>query len=129
MANFNSTAKLSRRELAATLAGAAVLVTPALAAPVADAALLTLGAKLEAAWAAERRADKFGSDDEIATASNAVLAVIAEIEAAPATTLEGLRVKARAILCCHSGAYDGVTAGKTTDHRLAEQIIGRLLAA
>jgi hypothetical protein len=96
-----------------------------------DAALLSLGEKLRAAWANEvaimdMLADDQSLDaDETYEAANAVCSELVEqIETLPARTLEGMKVKALAVSWCHSGAeWKQLTQGRTTDIRLAESIL------
>jgi hypothetical protein len=91
-----------------------------------DAALIALGRELEAAWAQEREANDNGSDRDIEATCEATGAVVDRIEAIPARTLEGFKVKARAVSWCHCGDFEGF--GTTTDERIAARIIRDLLA-
>lgn len=96
----------------------------------ADAALVCLGAELEGAWVAQDAIEEAGGDgfDEAYAIS---LAIVRRIEALPALTLAGLRVKARVVEWCHSGepiAVDSFEAGDTADMRMVAAIIRDLLA-
>lgn len=98
--------------------------------PQPDAELVRLGAALDAAWAAQDAIEEAGGDgfDE---AYAAALAVARRIEALPATTLAGLRVKARVVAWCHGGepiAADDLVAGHATDMRMVAAIVRDLLA-
>lgn len=53
--------------------------------------------------------------------------IVDRIERAPATTLEGLRVKARAVAWCRS-EEDGLELGDTLDMCIASQILDTLIA-
>lgn len=97
-----------------------------------DAALLALGEEFERLWAIERSvlpSDEYSYDAEAwkpwDEAQPRTEAVVTKIEACRATTLEGLRVKARAVIWCHNGRFDGLGGvdGETTDARLAGSII------
>ena len=102
----------------------------------ADAELLRLGEDLEASWrgmqALEKAPPPFAAAEgndlfEIAAEKNTKL--LEAVCDAPATTLAGLRVKARAVLICHAGDWRSVVADftKTSDFRLAGSILGDLL--
>lgn len=107
-----------------------------------DALLLELGARLEAAWASERRqlsavrvrrdvdTPKHKRDDrEFEARYKATSGIVDQIEVLHAHTLEGLRVKARAISWCHSGdpviLFDDDQ--NTTDLRLTQSILNDLM--
>lgn len=111
---------------------------PAIACPVvanaaqqADQALLELDAKFEAAFAAEEvlRLARPETDNltEWEAASALTQEIIDEIELIPATSLEGLRVKARCILWCSGDGSVSICNGFTADERFARQIIMSLL--
>lgn len=98
--------------------------------PHPDAELLALGREFEAAWENERRLVALAKTDAECDAAWApTSAIVHRIVNMPATTMEGLRVKARAILWC---GYEEDEAGpemfgSNTDHRLAGTIIQDLL--
>ncbi len=97
-----------------------------------DAALLELGRRLDLAWAAEHAAQSTCSeedegDQEFEAFVDATGAIVGEIEALPATTLEGLRVKAVALHWCRGGDLPLSWGAETTDERLAESIVNDLL--
>ena len=123
-------------------ASAALPVTGAVAEAVAglpaetttaDAELLRLGDELDRAWAHEKALiDSETWGDTYETAYEASRAVVGQIEQQQAHTLEGLRVKARAVMWCHQGdEMDGepfsLTENQTTDVRLAESIVLELV--
>lgn len=116
--------------------GAAVAIPVASAAPLVDQALLELGTKFEAAFAAEEPLRLATNDTDDLTVWNAWEAasslteeIVNEIERMPATSIEGLRVKARCILWCSGDGSVSISDGKTADYRLAQQIVTSLLAA
>lgn len=98
----------------------------------ADVRLLQLGKQLETAWAHQRQLEHDASEAELAEfdkAFNRVSRIAKKIEALPAHSLAGLKVKARAIRWCHSGEKRIELARQpTTDIRLAQSIIRDLLA-
>lgn len=66
-----------------------------------DAALLALGREFETAWENERRlAGMADMEEEWTVASEVTAALVDRIVIMPAATLEGLKVKARALLSC-----------------------------
>ena len=95
----------------------------------ADAEIIGLGAELDTAWARERAlGDSDDSGEAFEVAWFATAAVVAKIEQHQAHTLEGLRVKARAVMWCHQGdEMDGeqfsLSEQQTTDIRLVESIV------
>ena len=104
----------------------------------ADAALLALGGRLEKLWIAEQAAfarteaddsDEAGDLAEAACGASSV--IVSQIEAASATTLAGLRVKARAFSWCRSDVAvtveDLFGPDATTDVRLLVGIVRDLL--
>lgn len=120
----------SRRAVMAGLAGTVI----AGAAPAAilddspDAALLALGEALDAAWLAEqeddaryRRTGEWGDEAIFQRCS----ALVDRIARTPAYTLDGLRVKAKAISWCHSGECIDLEPRyeHTTDMRMAHSIL------
>lgn len=97
-----------------------------------DAELLALGVEFERLWTAELAAkpvgDQYDSDwSEWDRAYERTQKVARRIQKLPARTHEGMRVKARGILWCHSRNFEGFEA-EATDLRLAEQIVRDLLA-
>src|SRR4051812_31035602 len=119
----------SRRRFLMTAPAAAVAVGKAIL--PADAELLHLGAELERAWTHEKAADALWEP-----AYRAACGIFTQIEQSPATTLDGLRVKALAAHWCVNG--DEFTpdifqvvphgSGPTTDIRLAASVLRDLLA-
>ena len=117
--------------LLALLGTAAASAAPG-APPHPDAALLRLGAELDAAWLHQEAAAKSMSDDEFEAMMDAGGVLVDRIEHLPARTLEGLLVKARAISWCNSGEEidpDRFSPypSATTDARLAASIVRDLL--
>ena len=117
-------------------ASAALPVTGAVAAGLpaetttADAELLRLGTELESAWTRERALiDSKTWGDTYEAAFNASSAIVDQIEQQRAHTLEGVRVKVRAVMWCHQGEEDDAEPfrlshyQRTTDVRLAESIV------
>jgi len=93
-----------------------------------DAELLALRETLETAWAVERRIDaRPANDDEVNAAVDATSEIAERIAALPATTLEGLRVKALAVMWCGHDDIGLETFGDTTDLRIAGAIVRDLL--
>lgn len=124
----------NRRALLGGIAIAPLLALPALAALHPDAEILRLGRLMEAHWEVERQSETAGAHDQnedepVETAFHKTRQVVIEIEAATASTLEGLRVKARACLWCHSGELPTLEdfEAATTDVRLAVGIVRDLL--
>ena len=97
---------------------------------------MELGEQFEAAWKAENAAaacmGSHWSDtdhEQFERYSRATGAIVDKIEAMPAATLDGLRVKARAVAWCHQGEERIEFADRPTkDLRLARSIIEDLLA-
>ena len=131
-ANLKTTTTTGRRSIAA--GGIAMLLLAASAAGEAraeelanippanpDAELLRLGEMLEEAWQQEVEAYALATDKDDETpeairadALNDVTAMIVyQIEGMRALTLEGLQVKLRAVIWCHSG--DPITAATFGD--------------
>ena len=54
-------------------------------------------------------------------------AIVEQIEGCTATTIDGLRVKALAVLWCHGWNLEELTDHQTTDIRLAQSILRDLL--
>lgn len=118
---------VSTASLATATAIAPVSNETALGGDSEDAALLALGRRLQEAWAEQRLLEPQGAFE---AAFDRTGAIASEIEALPATTLDGLRVKALAFWWCHSGEQPIVLDDQqTTDIRLCQSIIGDLLTA
>ena len=69
-------------------------------------------------------------DNGYEAANAASLAIVRQIEQQQAHTLEGLRVKARAVMWCHTwGKFEPFSLGgqQTTDIRISEAIIRDLV--
>jgi hypothetical protein len=113
-----------------------------------DARLLQLGEQLDAAWAeASRMGVELDAKDQASgtnedspdydKAMDRVGVIVDQIRDIPAQTIAGLRVKARAVLWCHSGEPWAQSnepridlspfAAKTTDFQLVESILANLL--
>jgi len=128
---------LATKSVAAVAAAAIPAVALASEPTSADAALLALGEQLEAAWAATTAAyEKYRDDPSLEAgvitdvADKAAAAIVHQIEAVPASTIDGLRVKARAVQWCYDAdPVDLAVDRSTTDLRLANSIIRDLLAA
>lgn len=100
-----------------------------------DAALLLLGEELETRWAllnlvaaksmiTRDKADDAAFDEAFAATS----AIVDMIEQHPVRTLDGLRVKARAVLWCQGDEIvDLIQDQDTTDVRIASSIVNALL--
>jgi len=101
-----------------------------------DVELKHLGGELEDAIAAEKaieaayNAGQYEDEDVALDATYASThAIIDQIVAIPASTIEGLRIKARAIQWCyHDDPVDLVVDQNTTDLRIANSLIADLLA-
>jgi len=97
------------------------------------AELLRLGERLDEAWAHEKAlidSETWGDTYDIAF--NASQAIVSQIEQQQAPTLEGLRVKARAVMWCQQwGKFEpfSLSEQQTTDIRLSEAIIRDLAGA
>ena len=94
----------------------------------ADATLLHLGDEIDRAWAHEKALihDDGKCGDGYEAAYEASRAVVGQIEQQQAHTLEGFRVKARAVMWCQQwGQFEPfrLTENQTTDVRLAESIV------
>jgi hypothetical protein len=118
----------SRRLILGSAVVAGVVALPASAQAHPDHELLKIGDDFEQTWRAERvgLAPRGLTDEQVAAFVDATSAVVDQIEVLPAKTLQGLRIKARAVAWCHDGDFCGF--GDTTDERLAAQIIRDLLA-
>jgi hypothetical protein len=92
-----------------------------------DAALIALDRELEAAWAHEREMNESGTDGSVEAACAKCSEIVDRIGKIPATTLQGFKVKARAVSWCHCGGFESF-GGDTTDEMIAAQIIRELLA-
>lgn len=102
-------------------------------APHADAELLSLGVRLDAAWRAERQAmdmsgDIFGAETEGASRISA--AVVRKIEAFRPATVEGLQVLARALLWSRgdSSPSEAGDGDRWLDGRIMSALLSSLLA-
>jgi hypothetical protein len=128
MTDSNST--ITRRNVLAGAAAIPVIVIPdvPMAAGNPDAALILLGHQLRRAWVFERSQENAG-DAEIEKALDNTAAIADEIEQIEAKTIDGLRVKAMAVLWCHSGDYpiQLTDEPQAQDARLAQQIIHAIL--
>jgi hypothetical protein len=85
----------------------------------ADETLLCLGEELDRAWERERkliREENEHCDDGYNAARDASSTIVSQIEKHKAHTLEGFRVKARAVMWCHSWHKIRLTEHRTTDH-------------
>lgn len=123
---------------AITLAGTAEAAAKADESDHPDYVLMALSDELDAAQAAtdrvaiETRDCVPGSQDDkrFHDAYDRCRKIVNRIETTPARTLDGLRVKARAIEWCHvSNGEICLSESETTDIRLAHQIINALLRA
>jgi len=117
---------------AAPVAGVALAVPAVALAETPDADLINLGFAFDAAYSEEQAARAIGRetgdwdkwDDAYARSG----AIVRQIEAVPATTLDGLRVKARCIQWCYGDdPIDLEGTSNTMDMRLAQQIVTSLL--
>ena len=96
---------LSRRTLLGSLAASPVLTITAVPAGAVDAKLIALGEQFDAITAQIDHADEHRS--EVAESTLDELSRIeAEIVATPATTIDGLRAKARAVCWARLGDFD-----------------------
>lgn len=90
-----------------------------------DALLLSLGAELDQAIAAEEAAD----DDDFRAAAEISRTIVRQIMPIPATSLEGLRVKAKAYRWAHPDEFDdAIEPDQYTDTGIARSIVKDLLA-
>lgn len=115
--------------LAAAVPAAVATATPT---PHPDAELLALGDALRSSWATEQSLP--GDDEErLDAAYEKSGAIVSEIEALTAHTLEGIKVKALAILWCHCGEEFteesfSFTRHATTDERLVSSLLNDIMA-
>lgn len=123
----------SRRRFLMTAPAAAVAVGKI--AHIADAELLHLGAELERAWERQREALKAFEGVDTPEAEHIIDAawwaaydLVEKIRELSATTLDGFRVKARAISWCHDGDRVELSRHRTVDICTAESILRDLLA-
>lgn len=121
---------------AISLVGSGITAAQAIATDHPDRALLLLSEKMEEASAiydlvqAQYHDDMSHEADEACEkAHNVVVRVIREIEAKQPRTIDGLRVKARACQWCVGTDKIKFGSGKTSDVRLAAQIVNALLEA
>ena len=125
--------KASRRLFLAAGSAAAVCATlKSAAAHEPDAMLIRLGAELAAATENETRVlNSSAKDVDYYAAHDRTSAVVTRIIATKATTIRGLKVKAKAILWCHSDDVIDATSfsdDPTTDIRVVTSIVQDLLA-
>jgi hypothetical protein len=99
-----------------------------------DAELIALEKELDEAWANERAVyaetkndNSEEADARCADAFEGTSDIVEKIDALPATTMDGLRVKAKCVEWCCAGDPKGITFGDTTDVRIAAQIVRLLL--
>lgn len=94
-----------------------------------EEALVRLGHELERAWATYRQiVNRKRVGDAAVEAQNKICMNIADkIADIQATTLKWLLVKARAVLFCHNGNFEGI-ADWSMDGRIASNIITDLLS-
>lgn len=96
-----------------------------------DRGILDLARAFEAAYAAEEAARMVCRETGDWTAWDAAYArtaiIVDLIEKEPATTMEGLRAKARCIQWCYGDDPVDLATQDTTDDRLATQIVNALL--
>jgi hypothetical protein len=116
------------------------LSSPSIAAPSLvqpDAKMLELGAQLEVAWAEENAVnlktdlmDDFVEADRLCgEAADRTSAIVAQIERLSASTIDGLLVKAKAVMWCRSGdPFDNHEDPQTADARLCYSIFQDLTA-
>jgi hypothetical protein len=95
-----------------------------------DKALIELGAQLDKAWRAERQAIASNAPDrQVEATYRRCGAIVQKIKRARASSIAGLRVKARAVAWCHSGrTRRNLFRGSTTDLQVAGSIVSDLLA-
>lgn len=134
-------ANITRRSIlktagAVSLLGTGVTAAEAIETSHPDAALLLLGEQFEAEWVAyelvvaQYHGDSSQSADDICqTGFDRCKRIVAGIECATARTVDGLRVKARAVQWCFGADVIQFGRGETTDVRISAQIIRALLEA
>jgi hypothetical protein len=115
--------KLTRRAAVAAIAAGAPVLTAAAAVSHPDAELIGLGRQFEEITATLDR-EIAGADDDL-PALDRLAVVEPRILATPATTMEGMRVKARA--ACWALGGDLQPTGLTTDVRIARSIVRDLI--
>lgn len=100
-----------------------------------DTKLLVLGEMLDLAWKVQTLlCDQMQADETDAKtkaweqAYDRTQAIVYAIEETPAQSIDGLRVKARAVAWCHSGEPSIQLGESATDERLASQILNALLS-
>jgi hypothetical protein len=95
-----------------------------------DEELIALGDEFERSWDLERsKWDVLAAEADDAIVAEIVMpcsSLSERILAKPAHTLAGLRVKARVVLWCQGGEFEGF-GSETTDERLIESIVRDLL--
>lgn len=134
-------ANITRRSILKTatlmgLAGSGVTAAQAIEQEHPDRALLLLAERMEKANAeyelvqAQYHGDASHEADEACEAAHRVVSrLVSEITTKTARTIDGLRVKARAIQWCQSGEPIEFGNGEASDVRLAAQIVNALLEA
>lgn len=87
---------------------------------------LALGRELDAAWAHQAAVDESEDDAAHARAKE----IIERIIATPTRSLEGLKLKARALSWCHWGDFHKLYSRNncTTDFRVVDSILSDLMA-
>ncbi|WP_018688707.1 hypothetical protein [Ahrensia kielensis] len=91
-----------------------------------DASLLDLGNQLSQAYQ-QQVLNAEAPDDRYNPAYEKSWAIVSKIDCTPATTLEGLKVKAQALLWCRGGVnYVDCMGDDTTDMRLIGSILDGL---
>lgn len=110
---------------------AATAHTAVSVAEIPDGDLFRLGEKFEDLFAKEEAARIVGRDTGDWTKWDEAYArtdsIVQQIEATPATTAEGLRIKARCIQWCYGDDPVELDGSDTQDVRLAQQIVQTLL--
>src|SRR3712207_4080015 len=134
--NQTTTRRSFMQTAAATLTVSATLAAPTLAHADAhpDAELLRLGEELDRSWRAQRateaawnREGYHASDEEVDALVDETGRIVEQIMKQPATTLEGLKVKARAVSWCADGYLSKPEDHETLDVRLAMSMVYNLL--
>lgn len=127
---------LTRRAALTVVASAALVPPDALATIHPDATLLQLGSQFEAEWAKERELwaaaklhpwpDPAGIPigEQAEAQFERTSELVDRIADMPALTLEGLRIKARALAWCHGGdSLDQMLTSSFSDTRLLGSIV------
>lgn len=132
MTTESETVDQGRRSMFRSLPYAALMMAvPGSIATVtsADSELLQLGYSLGEAWASEEQAYDTEDWEQAELASNLASSLVARIQGMPAHTIEGLRVKAQALVWCYSGGEVQLPNSDTTNMKLVQGIIADLLRA